>query len=79
MLRPSEITLEKPIDTVMRECPKTVAVLMKHKIHCVGCAFSRHHTVRDAAEEHGVDARELIRLLRAVEERKCPGGAGGAC
>jgi len=65
---------EMPIDTIMRRWPATIAVLIRHRMLCVGCPIGVFHTVMDACREHGIDeatfVRELGDAITASHERK---------
>jgi hybrid cluster-associated redox disulfide protein len=50
----------------MQHFPATIAVFLRHRMHCVGCAVSPFHTVADAAGEYGMDGAALLRELRAA-------------
>jgi hybrid cluster-associated redox disulfide protein len=59
-----EITLETPVDEVMRRFPATIAVFIHRRMLCIGCAFGPFHTVSDASREHNLAADALLRELR---------------
>lgn len=46
---------DMPLDEIMRRWPQTVAIVMRHRMLCVGCAINPFHTISDACREHGVD------------------------
>lgn len=48
---------------IMARWPAILPVLMKERLLCVGCPISPFHTLADAAEEHGRDADELLRVV----------------
>jgi hybrid cluster-associated redox disulfide protein len=54
------------MDTIMREWPGTIRVVLDHKLLCVGCPIAPFHTVTDAAKEHDVDQTLLERDLRTA-------------
>ncbi len=62
-----DITLEQ----MMTEWPQTVAVLMRYRMHCVGCPISGFHTPVDAAREHAAELKDFENnLLEAIGSRK---------
>ncbi|MDH6233811.1 hybrid cluster-associated redox disulfide protein [Mesorhizobium soli] len=48
------------MDTIMREWPGTIRVILNHGMLCVGCPIASFHTVSDAAREHSLDEEKLI-------------------
>lgn len=54
------------MDEVMRAKPATISVLIRDKIHCVGCVLACFHSVDYAAREHGKDCDALLAALNAV-------------
>ncbi|PWW00583.1 hybrid cluster-associated redox disulfide protein [Hoeflea marina] len=51
------------IEDVMRIRPETIPVLLRNRMHCVGCLLAPFHDISDAAREHGLDEAELIGQL----------------
>lgn len=56
------------VRAVMDAHPATVAVFIRRRMHCPGCAMAPFMTVAEAAASHGVDAAALIEELRAVAQ-----------
>ena len=74
------ITLETPVEEVMRCFPRTVSVFLRHRMHCVGCALGPFHSVADAAYEYELEASGLLAELREAMADygwTGPGIAGG--
>lgn len=66
--RPS-IDPDMPVDEIMRKWPATIAVMVRHRMLCVGCPIGTFHTVTDACAEHEIDedafVDELVTAIRA--------------
>jgi hybrid cluster-associated redox disulfide protein len=58
------ITLDTSVEEVMSRFPAAIAVFLRRRMRCVGCAVGPFHTVRDAAGEYGVAAEALLAELR---------------
>jgi hybrid cluster-associated redox disulfide protein len=72
------IRSDMPVEDVMRRFPAIIAVFLRHRMHCIGCAVSPFHTVADAAGEYGMDHAALVQELRAASaaagvDRRQPG------
>ncbi len=66
------ITLDTPVEDVMRRFPATIAVFMRRRMHCIGCAIGPFHTVEDAASEYHAEPEALLRELRDAAGRAPP-------
>jgi len=54
------------IDDVMRRWPRTIRVLMRRRMLCIGCPIGVFHTVADACRAHEIDEDDLLGELTAV-------------
>ena len=48
------------IDSILVQYPKLAEVFNQHGMACVGCVFSRFHTLADAAAIYHLDVDRLI-------------------
>lgn len=48
------------IDTLLNLCPRLAEVFNRYGMACVGCVFSRFHTLSDAAAIYGLDDTVLL-------------------
>lgn len=65
----SHIDLQDPelsLQDLMTRWPDTIPVFLKHRMLCVGCVFTRFHTLTDACQEHGLDEQSFRAELEAV-------------
>ena len=60
------ITATSSVADVMDERPGTVAVFVRNRMHCPGCAMSPFMTVAEAAASYRFDVDALIEELRAA-------------
>lgn len=63
------ISRHTTMDVVMAENPQTIPLLLKYKMHCVGCFLAPFHTVEDAAFEHDLDEDTLLENLQNVQTK----------
>ena len=69
----SLFTEEMSMDEIMRAWPGTIGVILRHRMHCVGCPIAPFHTISDACREHGVDeALFLDDIKRVIESKEDP-------
>ena len=66
MKRSPILTLDMPLDDIMREWPATIGVMLRHRFLCVGCPIAPFHTVVDACREHGADPDSVLAELRGA-------------
>lgn len=57
---------------VMDGRPEAVAVFVRHRMHCPGCAMSPFITVAEAAASYRLDADALVEELRAAPSEPVP-------
>jgi hybrid cluster-associated redox disulfide protein len=63
----SLINPDMVVDEIMRKWPATVAVVLRHKMLCIGCPIGTFHTVTEACREHQVDEGDfLVELELAI-------------
>jgi hybrid cluster-associated redox disulfide protein len=61
----------QPVSDVIAARPEAAAVFVRYGMGCVGCAFARFETVREAAVAHGLDPNVLAKsLARAIQPMK---------
>jgi len=66
----SELDDVMTVDEVMRLWPGTIAVFIRYRLHCVGCAIGRLHTVEEACRAHGLDRQTFMAdLQQSLRER----------
>ncbi len=59
----SGITKDMLIGDIASEYPKTVEVMFKHGLHCVGCGMVAFETLEQGCRAHGMDDRGIDKLL----------------
>ena len=52
--------IDLSMDDIMNRWPETIHVLIKHKMHCVGCVLAPFHSATDAVGEHKGDANTFF-------------------
>jgi hybrid cluster-associated redox disulfide protein len=66
-MRVDRIDPDMPLDEIMRRWPSTIAVMIRHRMLCIGCPIGSFHTIVEACAEHGVDeALFADELLAAI-------------
>lgn len=58
------------MDEIMRKWPVTAAVVLRHRLLCVGCPVGSFHTVAEACDAHGLDEDEFVDALLAAIARR---------
>jgi hybrid cluster-associated redox disulfide protein len=54
------------VDEVMRRWPATIAVFIRHRMACVGCAIGPFHSIEDGSIEHDIPLTRLLAELEAA-------------
>ncbi|WP_245474387.1 MULTISPECIES: DUF1858 domain-containing protein [unclassified Mesorhizobium] len=58
------------MDDVMRKWPASIAVLIRHRMHCVGCHIAPFRSIAEACRDHRIDEGNFLKGL----ERAIAGG-----
>jgi len=64
------ITKEMSIAEVISKYPKTIPVLMKTGMHCIGCPMAMQETLEEGLSAHGLDADDVVKELNRIAKRK---------
>ena len=68
---PIKITADMIIGDVLKKYPSSRKVFEQHLSHCPKCGGNGAESIRRGAEQHGVDADELVKKLNlAAKPRK---------
>ena len=63
-----KITKDMTIGEVVRNHPKTPAILMGFGMGCVGCPSAQAETIEEASMVHGIELEKLLEELNKVAE-----------
>lgn len=63
-----KITKDTTLGEVVTKYPKAAEVMIKHGLHCVGCHVAAYETVEQGAMAHGMDKKEIKKLLDDMNE-----------
>ena len=66
----AEVTKDINIRELVEKHPKSIAVLMKHGFHCLGCVAAQFETLEQGAKAHGIDVNELVKDINEAEKGK---------
>ena len=66
----AKITGKMTIGECVSKYPETIAVFMKHGLHCVGCAVAQFENIEQGAKAHGIDVKKLVADLNKAVEKK---------
>ena len=58
-----KITKDWSIGKLLEKYPEAVDVFVKYGFHCFGCAFAQYETIEQGAKVHGLDDKEVRKLL----------------
>lgn len=68
------ITKDMLIGEVTSKHPKTIAIMFKHGLHCVGCGMVAFETLEQGCKAHGMSDKDIDNLVKemnkAVERKK---------
>ncbi|MBO4323602.1 MAG: DUF1858 domain-containing protein [Clostridia bacterium] len=60
-----KITADTIITEALEINPNAAEILMRHGMHCLGCAIAHGETIGEAVGVHGVDLEKVLEELNA--------------
>jgi len=61
-----KVTKEMPIGEAISKNPKALDVLSKNGFHCFGCPMSQMETIEQGARVHGMDDKDIDKMVREI-------------
>lgn len=58
-----EITKDMSFSEVLKKKPEAMEILMKHGMHCFGCAFASFETLEQGCQAHGIDVKKILKEI----------------
>ncbi|MBI5224763.1 iron-sulfur cluster assembly accessory protein [Candidatus Micrarchaeota archaeon] len=63
------ITGDSTIGEVVAKYPDVVEVMLKHGLHCIGCAVSPYETIMGGALSHGMSEDEVEKMVKELNAK----------
>lgn len=63
-----KITKSITLGKLTQKYPQAIEVLLKHGLHCIGCAISAEETLEQGAKTHGLSDKEIAKILTEINE-----------
>ena len=68
------VTSNTVVNDLMSAHPSAIPIVIRHRMHCVGCPIGQFHTIAEACAAHGVDlAAFLCELHESLAELRPSG------
>ncbi|MFH1445451.1 MAG: DUF1858 domain-containing protein [Nanoarchaeota archaeon] len=64
----SKITKKTTIGEAVEKCPEIAKVMLKHGLHCIGCAVATWETIEQGAKRHGLDEKDIDKMILEINE-----------
>jgi hybrid cluster-associated redox disulfide protein len=62
------ITKKMTFAEILEKKPEAAQVMMKYGMHCVGCHMARFETLEQGAKAHGMDEKQLKKLIDEINK-----------
>lgn len=69
MAEKPKITKDMAIADIVSEHPETMDVMVKHGMHCIGCAAARFENLEQGCQAHGIDADAMVKDMNEAVEK----------
>lgn len=63
-----KITADWSIGKLIEKYPKSVEVLINYNFHCIGCALAQYETIEQGARAHGLNKKQISKLLEELNK-----------
>lgn len=63
-------TKKTTIEDLVRNKPEAVELLFTVGMHCIGCAMSQMETIEQGCLAHGMDKKEIEKLIEDINKIK---------
>ena len=63
-----KITKKMKIGEIVEKCPEAAEVMMKHGMHCIGCAGTAFESLEDGAKVHGVKEKDIDKMIEEINK-----------
>jgi hybrid cluster-associated redox disulfide protein len=67
------VTKDMIIGDILKESPLAARVMMKHGLHCIGCAVSTEESLEDGCKVHGLSDEQIDSMvdeINAIPEKE---------
>jgi hybrid cluster-associated redox disulfide protein len=65
---PALLDMNRTMAEIMACCPGAARVLVRHRMHCVGCVFAPFETLAEACDAYGASVERLLAELADADE-----------
>jgi hybrid cluster-associated redox disulfide protein len=67
MIKPAvDEPLDTPIEVILGMWPEVSQIFIRNRMGCIGCAFAKFHTLRDAFEIYQLDEVRITGQMREL-------------
>ena len=60
------VTKKMSIGEVVTKYPKSVEVMLKYGLHCVGCSVAAWESLEDGAKRHGLSDKDIDKMIAEI-------------
>ncbi|MBW2989793.1 DUF1858 domain-containing protein [Candidatus Woesearchaeota archaeon] len=53
---------------VLRKYPETSEIMIKHGLHCLGCAAAHFETIEQGCKAHSMSEEDIDKMVREMNE-----------
>jgi len=64
----AKINKKMSIGEVVTKYPKSVGVMLKYGLHCVGCSVAAWESLDDGAKRHGLSDKDIDKMISEINK-----------
>ena len=65
----AKITKDMALGKAVSEYPRTMEVLFRYGMHCIGCHISAYETIEQGATAHGMSKEQIKKMIDEMNKR----------
>ena len=63
------ITKDMTLGDAVSKYPRTMEVLFRYRMHCIGCHISAYETIEQGALAHGMNKEDIKKMIDEMNKR----------
>ena len=67
-IKKEKITKDMAIGQIIEKYPKSIEIMFKYGLHCIGCHVSAYESIEQGALGHGMDNKTFDKFMKELND-----------
>lgn len=63
------INKDMKIKEITEKAPRSVEIMLKHGLHCIGCPIASQETLEQGCQAHGLDDKTIKKIVEEINKK----------